>query len=239
MFPSPGFDSRFRGKSRTDKEFRKSVRHLYAETDAFSVSRFESLLRCMFLCLSRMLPTSWRDFLPYAVYLTFSLGLFLSFTSIGAEFSCVTAARLLLELRHARQGRGCGCISGWMALLFSPADQSYSLFSCGKKAFLLLPAANGLFFGLQAFGSGGSGKTAQADFRGNLAAGCTMPSQGVETSPNYTPADGWLRACSSPLQPMFAIRSSIVLFSESLLRWRLFYPSSTGDIRQFSSLGPD
>ena len=145
-----------------------------------------SMLAALYVSLPflGMLPTSWRDFLPYAVYLTFSLGLFLSFHFNRSRVFFV----LLLLLAFcwnsdmlARGGEAAAAIQRLDGIFCFLLPINLTLFCLmrEKGIFTVAGRQRFVFLALQAFALVVLAKTAQADSSGatsawlhNAVAGC-------------------------------------------------------------------
>jgi GGDEF domain-containing protein len=138
-----------------------------------------------------MLPTSWRDFLPYAVYLTFSLGLFLSFHFNRSRVFFV----LLLLLAFcwnsdmlARDGEGAAAIQRLDDIFCFLLPINLTLFCLMREKGIFTVAGRKrlVFLALQAFALVVLAKTAQADSSAATAAWLQNAAVGCRDLPRIT-----------------------------------------------------
>jgi GGDEF domain-containing protein len=174
LFRCFGFHD-FRGKSGTGKEFERVYGTFMQRLTLFLFPGVMLAALYVSLPFLGMLPTSWRDFLPYAVYLTFSLGLFLSFHFNRSRVFFV----LLLLLAFcwnsdmlARDGEAAAAILRLDSIFCFLLPINITLFCLmrEKGIFTVAGRKRFVFLVLQAFALVILAKTAQADSSAATAA---------------------------------------------------------------------
>jgi GGDEF domain-containing protein len=181
----------FRGKSITGKEFERVYGTFMQRLTLFLFPG--AMLAALYVSLPflGMLPTSWRDFLPYAVYLTFSLGLFLSFHFSRSRVFFV----LLLLLAFcwnsdmlARDGEAAAAILRLDSIFCFLLPINLTLFCLmrEKGIFTVAGRKRFVFLVLQAFALVVLAKTAQADSSAATAAWLQKAAAGCRDLPRLT-----------------------------------------------------
>jgi hypothetical protein len=190
LFRCFGFHD-FRGKSGTGKEFERVYGTFMQRLTLFLFPGVMLAALYVSLPFLGMLPTSWRDFLPYAVYLTFSLGLFLSFHFNRSRVFFV----LLLLLAFcwnsdmlARDGEAAAAILRLDSIFCFLLPINLTLFCLmrEKGIFTVAGRKRFVFLVLQAFALVILAKTAQADSSAATAAWLQKAAAGCRDLPRLT-----------------------------------------------------